>query len=87
MFYWYGIIPGAIVVIMLLLHLTECYRKRDGQALMLIASLSIYTIIEAHLVSIYIGRNFLLLIFGAYWSGMLYANRGETYYLPELIRR
>lgn len=87
LFYWYGIIPAVIVTILFFFLLAECYRKRDGQALMLIVSLSIYTIIEAHLVSIYIGRNFLLILFGAYWSSMLRADRGEGYYLPELVRR
>lgn len=87
LFYWYGIIPAVIVTILFLFLLAECYRRRDGQALMLIVSLSVYTIIEAHLVSIYIGRNVLLLLFGAYWSGMLLADRGEGYYLPELVRR
>ena len=87
LFYWYGYIPATIAVIMILFLIAECYRRRDAQALMLIVSLSVYTIIEAHLVSVYLGRNFLLLIFGAYWSGMLFANKGETYYFPELIRR
>lgn len=87
LFYWYGIIPAVIVTILFFFLLAECYRRRDAQALMLIVSLSIYTIIEAHLVSIYIGRNFLLLLFGTYWSSMLRADRGEGYYLPELVRR
>ena len=87
LFYWYGIIPAAVTVILLLILLAECYRRRDGQALMLIVSLSVYTVIEAHLISIYIGRNFLLLIFGAYWCSMLRVDGGEGYYLPELVRR
>lgn len=87
LFYWYGIIPAVIAIILILFLLAECYRRRDAQALMLIVSLSLYTIIEAHLVSIYIGRNFLLLLFGAYWSSMLFAEKGEGYYLPELVRR
>ena len=87
LFYWYGYVPATIAVIMVLFLIAECYRRRDGLALMLIVSLSVYTIIEAHLISVYLGRNFLLLIFGAYWSGMLGADKGEGYYLPELIRR
>lgn len=87
LFFWYGMIPATITIVLILVFLAECYRRRDGQALMLIVSLSIYTIIEAHLISIYIGRNYLLLIFGAYWCSMFRADHGEGYYLPELVRR
>ena len=72
LFYWYGIIPGIMVVVCLLLLLIYFYKKDKMSEMILFSTYSVYTIVEAHIVSVYIGRNYLLFIAGMYlweiWS-------------------
>lgn len=63
--YWYGIIPALCVIVLLLIVYIDCMNKRDGYLLVILTCLSIYTIVEAHIVSVYIGRNYILLFLGA----------------------
>ena len=78
LFYWYGWIPAIIAIAMLVLLLVECGRKHDGAVLVLVISMAVYTVVEAHLVSEYIGRNYLLLVLGAYWPMMLHMDHGDS---------
>ena len=71
LFYWYGIIPASIFVAVLLLMMYYCYRKEQYMALVLIASFSLYSIIEAHAISVYLARNYMLFLMGMYWSAIL----------------
>lgn len=66
LYYWYGIIPATIVVLILLLLIFLCYKEKDIWTVLLIFSLGIYTVIEATFVSRYIGRNILLPILAVY---------------------
>ena len=72
LFYWYGIIPGLVVVACLLLLLAYFYKKDKMAEMILFSTYSVYTIVEAHIVSVYVGRNYLLFIAGMYlwkmWS-------------------
>ena len=67
LFYWYGIIPGLIVVAVILIWMIQCCRRKENMVLMIIVSIAVYTVFEAHMVSAYIGRNYLLFILGASW--------------------
>lgn len=49
--------------------------------LVMMAVLAVYTVVEAHIVSVYIGRNYLLFLMGMYGSGMFLADRGREEYL------
>lgn len=71
LFYWYGIIPACVFVIVLLAVLAYCYRQKKYQAIALIAAFSVYSIIEAHAVSVYLARNYVFFLIGACWSPML----------------
>ena len=71
LFYWYGIIPACIFVVALIVIMYYCYRKEHYMALVLIASFSIYTIIEAHAISVYLARNYVFFLMGMYWSMIL----------------
>jgi hypothetical protein len=66
LFYWYGIIPTAVIAVAIILLIYVCYKKRDMWTMLIILSLSVYTIIEATYVTRYIGRCFFLLIAGVY---------------------
>ncbi|SFC77136.1 hypothetical protein [Butyrivibrio sp. YAB3001] len=65
-FYWYGIIPGVLICLLLIFFIYLCYKHMDIWTLILILAISIYSIVEATFVSVYIGRNFLLPILGVY---------------------
>lgn len=80
MFYWFGILPGIVFTLLHLLLAAECYRKRDRMGLVMIVVLSVYTIVEAHIISVYLARNYLLFLFGAYGSHMLGAGDGREAY-------
>ncbi len=63
-FYRYGVIPGILYVVANLLLLWRIYKKRDACALVLFVMFAVYTVVEAHLISVYIGRNYLLMMMG-----------------------
>lgn len=71
LFYWYGIIPACVFVVALIVIMYYCYRKEHYMALILIASFSTYTIIEAHAISVYLARNYVFFLMGMYWSMIL----------------
>lgn len=71
LFFWYGIIPGIFCVLVLCLLIWECRKQKDHMAFVLVMSFALYTVIEAHAVSVYIGRNYVLLLLGAFWPYML----------------
>ena len=70
LFYWYGIIPAAIICILLIVFIYLCYKRKDAWTLLLVLALSIYTVIEATFVSVYIGRCVLLPVLGVYFGSM-----------------
>ena len=65
-FYRYGVVPGILYVIAHLILLWRLYKHRDACGLVLFTAFAVYTVIEAHLVSVYLGRNYLLIIMGYY---------------------
>lgn len=71
LFYWYGIIPAIIVIAVLFLFLLYFYKKSLLAELAMIAVVSVYTIVEAHVVSVYLARNYVLFLAGMYWWQML----------------
>lgn len=66
LFYRYGIVPGIIYIIAQIVLLWKLYKRKDACGLLLFATLAVYTVIEAHLISVYLGRNFLLMMLGYY---------------------
>lgn len=64
LFYRYGVIPGILYVAACLALLWQFYRKRDVCGLVLFVAFAVYTVVEAHLISAYIGRNYLLMMMG-----------------------
>lgn len=71
LFYWYGIIPACIFVLVLFILTIYCYRRRAYSAITLIAAFSLYTVIEAHAISQYLARNYTFFLIGMYWCQML----------------
>ena len=75
LFYWYGIIPGAVYVILYAMLIWQCYKKKNYMGFMMVLSFALYTMLEAHFISVYLGRNYALFLTGAYWSDMLHCRR------------
>ena len=67
LFYWYGIIPAILAIIVLVGFMIYFVKKEKWAEVVLFSMLALYTIVEAHIVSVYIGRNYLLFIIGMYW--------------------
>lgn len=66
LFYWYGIIPTLAIIICVLIVAYMSYKKQNLWTLILIISLSMYTLMEATFITPYFGRDFFLLIGGVY---------------------
>lgn len=81
LFYWYGIVPAFLFIILQVLLIWQFYKNRDGMGLVMMSVFAIYTVVEAHLISVYIGRNYLLFLMGMYVSGMLYLKDKKEAYL------
>ena len=51
----------------------------NSALLMMVASFSAYTFLEAHLISPYLGRNYLFFVMGGLWSEILLAQDGTSF--------
>lgn len=67
LFYWYGIIPGIMYVLASFYLIYQSYQKRDYMLLIIVVGFSLFSMMEAHLISIYILRNYLFILLGCYW--------------------
>ncbi len=76
LFYWYGIIPAIFVLAALALLYIACICHKDAVMMVLLTCLALYTLVEAHLISVYIGRNYILLFMGYY---LLQADNRKAY--------
>ncbi len=64
LFYRYGVIPGILYVAACLALLWQSYKRKDACGLVLFVTFAVYTVVEAHLISAYVGRNYLLMMMG-----------------------
>ena len=85
LFYWYGIIPALLYIAVICRLIWECYRKKSYGAYLVTMMFSAYTLIEAHAVSVYIGRNYILLFIGAMWY-TIFGQTGEEEYFFHIGR-
>ena len=69
LFYWYGVIPGTVFLVMYARTIWECRKRRDPMGLVMLTAFALYTLLEAHFISVYLGRNYALFLMGAYWRG------------------
>ena len=70
LFYRYGIVPGILYILAQLALLWQLYKRKDACGLLVFATLAVYTVIEAHLISVYLGRNYLLMMMGYYLTSV-----------------
>lgn len=67
LFYWYGIIPALLAIMVLAGLMVYFARRRKFDEMVFLSMLALYTVVEAHIVSVYIARNYLLFLVGMYW--------------------
>lgn len=75
LFYWYGIVIGIFYVVANLYLVWCAYQKKDYALLVIVVAYAVFSIMEAHLISVYLLRNYLLIWMGYYW----YQYIGETH--------
>lgn len=85
LFYWYGIIPGCVFVAVILILLFYFYKRKDYLSIALIMSVSLYSIAEAHVISVYLARNYLFFLIGGVWCDVIKGYR--SWKLPEGTER
>lgn len=62
--YWYGLLPAVIIFSLIIFMVFICRKQRKVEFMIAICSLVVYTLFEAHIISVYLGRNYLILLFG-----------------------
>jgi hypothetical protein len=72
LFYWYGIIPGILYIVANIYLIWQAYVNRDYPLLVIVVSYSVLSLVEAHLISVYLLRNYLLIWLGYYWYRVFY---------------
>lgn len=71
LFYWYGIIPGILAVAVLIGFMIWFAKKHMMDDMIFFSMFALYTVVEAHIVSVYLARNYLLFIIGMYCFSLL----------------
>ncbi len=77
LYYWYGIIPATVIVLLVIVTIALCRYFDEKGILVMIAVMALYTVFEAHLVSVFIGRNYLLPVMGVLFARYL-SERGAA---------
>lgn len=88
LFFWYGIIPGSLCIAVLCLLIWSFKKNKDYMGLMMTLAFAVFTVVEAHAVSVYIARNYVLFLLGMYWMGMMgYADKEVNWWEVLLLGR
>lgn len=69
--YWYGILPALLLLVLLFALLRRARKTSDRASYVMLVSMALYTVLEAHLVSEFIGRNYALFAAAAMLPGLL----------------
>ncbi len=85
LFWWYGIIPGSLAILAVLILFVYQYRHRDCAGYILTLSVVVFSLVEAHFVSPFIARAYLLFLIGGAWSRILGSPRREPRHIAFYI--
>lgn len=86
MFYWYGIIPAIVYLLVVFLLIWHYYRKKDVAGFIVVLALSAYTFVEAHTVSVYIARNYIFILLFGCWNVVFHACSNKERYFYQIFR-
>ena len=82
LFWWFGIIPGILAVISVIVLIIYYYRQKDYAAFELLISMVVFTVLEAHFISPFIARSWFLFMAGAAWPRLL-SSVSDRGYVPH----
>lgn len=85
LFYWYGVVPGAVYAAGNLYLIWQAAKKKDYMLLVIVVAYAVFSIMEAHLISVYLLRNYLLLWLGYYWYQPFRESGSEEMNLWEIF--
>ncbi len=85
LFYWYGYLPAAVYLLVNLFMLFYFYKKKDANAVMLMILLTGYTTVEAHIISVYLARNYILLLLIGTWNDIFHVTDPQEDYIWEVL--
>lgn len=77
MFYWYGIIPTVIILLVFVYLFIFFIKEKKHEELVFLSLIAIFTVVESHFVSVYIGRCYPLFILGEFWPSLLSIGKGK----------
>lgn len=87
LFYWYGIIPASIFILVMLQLMLYCTRQKDYMGFVMIMAFAVYSLPEAHGISVYLARNYVFFLIGAYWNQMFHLESEKEFFWWEVLQR
>lgn len=87
LFYWYGIVPAGIFAVAMLWLMGYCAREKDYMAFVVIMVFAVYSLPEAHGISVYLARNYVFFLMGAYWNKMFGLTSKKEYYWWKIPKK
>lgn len=85
LFWWYGIIPGALAFAAVFILFIYQYRRRDHAGYVLTLSVIMFSVLEAHFISPFIARAYVLFLIGGAWYRILGSKRDEPRHIAFYI--
>jgi hypothetical protein len=85
-FYWYGIIPAVLYFAMNFYLIYQSYKSKDYMLMVMVVVFAVYTLMEAHFISVYLLRNYLFVVMGYYWYQPFVGNGDYEGYFWEIKR-
>lgn len=71
LFYWYGYIPAIILLLIMVGLMAYLITSEKYADVMMLFIIAVFTVIEAHFISVYIGRAYPIFILGIYWTDIV----------------
>ncbi len=71
LFYWYGIFAALVILAVFALFMLWLFRKEKYNEIIFLTLMSLYTVVEAHFVSVYMARNYALVLLGCMLPEMM----------------
>ena len=78
LFWWYGVLPGLLAFAAVIILYIWQYKHKDHAGFVLTLSVIIFSVLEAHFISAFISRAYVLFLIGGMWYKCL-EPAGETH--------
>ncbi|SCY54719.1 Glycosyltransferase involved in cell wall bisynthesis [Lachnospiraceae bacterium XBB2008] len=78
LFWWYGVLPGLLAFAAVIMLFIWQYRHKDHAGFVLTLSVLVFSVLEAHFISPFISRAYVLFLIGGMWYKCL-SSAGELH--------